>query len=191
MVGLPRIFCLHRRVAAVAAMLARTTAWAALAFLLSTTPALAQALDEYRVKAGFLYNFIAFTEWPASVGPVLNVCVYGPDPFGAELDRLEAKVTGGRALAMRRVGSVSDLGECQVVFVTRPTIDNLARLLDAVKGKPVLTVADSPGAMAQGVALNMGTQQGRVTIEANLAAARANRLTISSKLLNLATEVRQ
>lgn len=191
MAGLPGTFRLHRRVAAVAARVARTTASAALAMLVGTTPALAQALDEYRVKAGFLYNFIVFTEWPAGVGPVLNVCVYGPDPFGAELDRLSGKLTGGRALGTRRVASVSDLGDCQVVFISRAMADNLPRVIDAVRGKPVLTVADTPGAVAQGVALNMGTQQGRVTIQANLAAARANQLNISSKLLSLATEVRQ
>jgi hypothetical protein len=37
----------------------------------------------------------------------------------------------------------------------------------------------------------MGTRQGKVTFEANLAAARSNRLNLSSKLLNLAGEVKQ
>jgi hypothetical protein len=45
--------------------------------------------------------------------------------------------------------------------------------------------------MRQGVALNMNTRQSRVTFEANLAAARGNRLNLSSKLLTLASEVRQ
>lgn len=182
---------LTRRALAIAAMVSRAAAWGTLALLLGAAPVLAQALEEYRVKAGFLYNFIAFTEWPAGTGPELNVCVYGPDPFGAELDRLAGKATAGRALVVRRVSSVSELGVCQVVFISRAMVDNLPRVLDAVRGKPVLTVADTPGAVAQGVALNMGTQQGRVTIQANLAAARANQLNLSSKLLNLASEVRQ
>lgn len=151
----------------------------------------ADTTAEYRVKAGFLFNFIAFTEWPTDVGSTLNLCVYGPDPFGPELDRLRGRSTAGRSLAVTRVNSVGDLGNCQVVFIARPVIDNLPRILDTIDGKPVLTVADSAGAMQQGVALNMGTRQARVTIEANLAAARANRLNISSKLLNLASEVRQ
>ena len=43
-------------------------------------------LPEYRLKAAFLYNFAAFTEWPADVGSTLNLCVYGQDPFGEDLD---------------------------------------------------------------------------------------------------------
>ena len=64
-------------------------------------------------------------------------------------------------------------------------------MLELLRGQSVLTVADSSGALQQGVALNMGVAQGRVTFEANLAAARAMRLNLSSKLLRLATEVVQ
>lgn len=153
--------------------------------------AVANNLAEYRVKAGFLANFAAFTEWPADVGNTLNLCVYGPDPFGEDLDTLQGRSMGGRSIVVSRVVSVDTLGNCQLVFISRPVIDNLQRVLDTLSGKPVLTVADSPGAMRQGVILNMGTKLSRVTFEANLAAARGNRLNLSSKLLRLASEVRQ
>jgi len=162
-----------------------------LALLGCVSQATADNLAEYRIKAAFLVNFAIFTEWPAEVESTLNICVYGPDPFGAELDRFGGKSVGGRSLLVTRVNSVDKLGACQIVFITRPVIDNLLRVLDNVSGKPVLTVADSPGAMRQGVALNMGTRQSKVTFEANLAAARSNGLNLSSKLLNLAGEVKQ
>ena len=162
-----------------------------LAVMCCAAQATADTLAEYRIKAGFLFNFIAFTEWPAEVGRNLNLCVYGSDPFGAELDKLQGRVVGQRTLVTTRVSSVDELGDCQIVFITRPMIDNVFRVLDTVSGNPVLTVADSPGAMRQGVALNMGTKQGKVTFEASLAAARGNGLNLSSKLLRLATEVRQ
>ncbi len=153
--------------------------------------AAADNLAEYRIKAAFLVNFATFTEWPASVGNTLNLCVYGPDPFGAELDKFKGRNVGGRSLVATRINSVDKLGNCQIVFITRPVIDNLLRVLDNLSGKPVLTVADSPGAMLQGVVLNIGTRESRMTFEANLAAARGNGLNLSSKLLNLASEVRQ
>jgi hypothetical protein len=55
----------------------------------------------------------------------------------------------------------------------------------------VLVVADSPGALRQGAALNMAVASSRVTFEVNLRAARAAGLTLSSRLLRLATEVIQ
>ena len=163
----------------------------ALALLACVPQAIADSLAEYRVKAAFLVNFAAFTEWPADVGNTLTLCVYGPDPFGADLDRFQGKGIGARRLVVTRVDSVDTLGNCQAVFISRPVIGNLPRVLDILGGRPVLTVADSPGAMGQGVILNMGTRQSKVTFEANLAAARANGLNLSSKLLSLASEVKQ
>ena len=162
-----------------------------LALLFCASQSAADSLAEYRIKAAFLVNFVAFTEWPDEVGNTLNLCVYGPDPFGLELGKFQGRSVGGRSLAVTRVNSVDKLETCQIVFITRPVIDNLLRVLDSLSGKPVLTVADSPGAMRQGVALNLGTRQSRVIFEANLAAARGNGLNLSSKLLNLASEVRQ
>ena len=162
-----------------------------LALLCCAPQAFADNVAEYRVKAGFLVNFAAFTEWPAEVRSPLSLCVYGPDPFGEDLDKFQGRNIGGRSLVVTRVVSVDMLGNCQVVFITRPVIDNLPRVLDTLRGKPVLTVADSPGAMRQGVILNMGTKQSKVTFEANLVAARGNGLNLSSKLLSLASEVRQ
>ncbi len=165
---------------------------ALLALLLLVPGAIrADSLTEYRVKAAFLFNFVAFTVWPAEVGNTLNLCVFGPDPFGEDLDRLEGKSVAGRSLSVRRINSVSGLADCQVVFVSRAAIGNLPRVLDTVSGKPVLTVSDSVGAARQGVALNMITVQNKVTFEANLGAARGNGLNLSSKLLHLAKEVYQ
>ena len=132
-----------------------------LTLLCCASPAAANTLAEYRVKAAFLINFATFTEWPAAVGSTLNLCVYGPDPFGAELDKFKGRNVGGRSLVATRINSVDKLGNCQIVFITRPVIDNLFRVLDTLSGKPALTVADSPGAMHQGVILNMGTSRAR------------------------------
>ncbi len=162
-----------------------------LALLCGSSRAVAVTLPEYQIKAAFLVNFAAFTEWPANVGNTLNLCVYGPDPFGQDLGKFQSRSIGGRSLAVTRVNSVDELGNCQIVFISRPVIDNLLRVLDTLSGKPVLTVADSPGAMRQGVVLNMGTKLSKVTFEANLAAARVNGLNLSSKLLSLASEVKQ
>lgn len=150
------------------------------------------ATDEYRLKAAFLLNFATFTAWPESVGDTLEVCVYGGDPFGAHLDQIAAaRNAGQRALRVARLNSVDALDGCQVVFVARGMIGNLPRVLDRIEGRAVLTVADSPGALDAGVMLNMDSASGRIGFAANLAAARRQGLSLSARLLNLATEVRQ
>ncbi len=148
-------------------------------------------VSEYRLKAAFVYNFASFTEWPAEVGTLLRLCVYGSDPFGANLDSLQGREVGARRIEVQRRASADKLDDCQIVFISRSGIGNLPRILDNLGTAPVLTVADTPGAMRQGVALNMETERDRITFTANLAAARQNRLTLSAKLLRLATEVHQ
>jgi hypothetical protein len=168
---------------------ARVLCFAAL--LSSAVAARADALPEYRIKAAFLYNFALFTEWPAEVGSTLNLCVTGADPFGADLDPLQGKSVGGRTMAVQRKAAGAPLGDCQIVFVAATAIGTLPRVLESLRGRPVLTVTESAGAARLGAALNLTVEQGRVSFEANLQAARGAGLNLSSKLLRLATEVIQ
>ncbi len=174
---------------------ARARAWLAalLLALCAVAPAAhaAEDLPEYRLKTAFLYNFALFTEWPADVGNTLRLCVFGPDPFGAELDGLQGKAVGERSIAVQRKTGLDGLKGCQIVFVAPAAAAQLPRVLDVLEGQTVLTVADSVGAARQGVALNMAVSQSKVSFEANLKAARAAKLNLSSKLLRLATEVIQ
>lgn len=150
-----------------------------------------QELPEYQLKAAFLYNFALFTEWSPQVGSVLNLCVYGRDPFGVEIDVLNGKAAGARTLAVHRRAGPEEIQSCHIVFIAGADIDRLPRLLDTLRGLPVLVVADSPGAARLGAALNMKLAQGRVTFEANLVAARGAGLKLSARMLSLATEVIQ
>ena len=171
---------------------ARIPAWClGLALLAFAPTALSDDLPEYRLKAAFLYNFALFTEWPASVGSTLNLCVYGPDPFGQEIDALQGKAVGDRHIVVHRVTRIESLTACQVVFIADPSADGISRVLSTLHGATALTVTDAPGAAKQGVALNMSVVQNKITFEANLTAVRAANLKLSSKLLSLATEVLQ
>lgn len=166
------------------------------ALLVMATSALAprawgDELPEYRLKAAFLYNFALFTDWSASVGSTLNLCVYGRNPFGAEIDGLDGKAVGERHIAVHRITDLEALTACQLVFIADAANGSLPRVLASLRGVAVLTVADSAGAADQGVVLNMSVVSNRITFEANLAAAREAKLSLSSKLLRLATKVLQ
>ena len=156
-----------------------------------TLPARADDQPEYRLKAAFLFNFALFTEWPAEVGNMLNLCIQGTDPFGNELDALQGKAVGSRTIDVQRRPAGDSLKDCQIVFIAPSAIGTLPRVLESIRGRPVLTVADSAGAARRGVALNLAVEQGKVSFAANLQAARGSGLNLSSKLLRVATEVIQ
>ena len=144
---------------------------------------------EYQLKAGYLYNFATYTQWPDSVGEELTLCVYGQDRFGESLERLAGRSVGARTLRVQRIASVALVTSCQIVFVSSEAVSNLVRLEEAIKGEAVLLIADSPGAAAAGVTINMLTADGRIGFEINLRHAQQHRLNLSAQLLRLAQEV--
>lgn len=148
-----------------------------------------EELPEYRLKAAFVYNFAQFAQWPDSVGPTLNVCVYGRDPFGVDIDALRGSRVGTRSLDVRRPQTVEALKDCHIVFIANSAIEDLPRILSGLGDASALTIADTPGAARHGVALNMIIVQKRVVFEANVDSARRAHIVLSSKLLRLAREV--
>jgi YfiR/HmsC-like len=164
--------------------------WLALALGMPAAATAADEFAEYQLKAGYLYNFIAYTEWPQSVPSQLQVCVYGSDPFGVHLDALANRKVGERSLAIERLTSVEMADPCQVIFVSSEAISNIDRLQEAIGHRPVLLVADTPGAISS-VTINMLEANGRVEFQINLEAARHHGLNLSFQLLKLAREVVQ
>src|SRR5512147_6415 len=78
------------------------------AVALASAPAATQ-MDEYSIKAAYLYNFSKYVDWPntraSSPSARFSICVVGEDPFGGRLDQTVAGKTSGdgRALEVRQV----------------------------------------------------------------------------------------
>jgi hypothetical protein len=169
--------------------LARTFLAGALTCVCCSVQAQGSSMTEYQVKAAYLFNFVAFTKWPGDPPPTLRLCIYGPDPFGMDIDKFQGEKVNGRLIEIMRISTVDQLGGCAIVFISSDVISNMRRVLDRTDNKPVLTVADSPGAAAGGVSLNMNMAENKVTFEVNLTAVRASNLRISFQLLRLAEKV--
>jgi hypothetical protein len=165
---------------------------------LLAVPALAQSSPtpspEHVVKAAFLYNFTRFVEWPAA--PVdcttapLNIAVLGQDPFGPALDRTVAgRRVGSQPIRVQRLRRAAEIEPCTLLFVTAAESERLAEVLGALRGRPVLVVGESPGFARRGGAIGFHVDGKRVRFETNRQAAAAAGLTLSSRLLALASAV--
>jgi len=162
-----------------------------LGLILSAQLLAADQFNEYQIKAAFLYNFIAFTEWPEEINQTLNLCVYGEDYFGQEVDKLQVKSVDDNNIKVLRLSSLEKSQECHVLFISKSAINNLPNILASLQGKHILTIADSPDAATNGVIINMSLTQNKISFEVNLESARSVGLDISSRLLQLATKVYQ
>jgi hypothetical protein len=91
-----------------------------------------------------------------------------------------------RALpAPKRSSELRDLLDCQVLFICRSEEKNLPRILERLRGKPVLTISELPGFNNAGGMIEFKKKTDTVRFGINAAAARDAGLKISSKLLKL------
>lgn len=150
------------------------------------------AASEAAVKAGFVFNFGKFTEWPAAALPAgqFQLCVLGPDPQGAVASAVEGRTLQGRTVGVRRNPRSDELRQCQILYVTDADERRQSEALRAVRHQPVLTVGDVDGFTEVGGMIGLGSSGGRVTFEINNEVVQAAMLKISSQLLRLATTVR-
>ena len=165
----------------------------ALLGLMTATGARAEVSVEYAVKAAYLPKFIPFITWPdaaftAPDAPV-TICVLGGDPFGGKLEQAAGELrSGDRTISVRYLPAPDGAASCQVIFLGKTDATMAEGALDAVKGKPVVTVTDS-GLKAHGV-ISFVIEANHVRFDIDQAAAAQGGMTISSKLLSLARAVK-
>jgi len=162
--------------------------------ILSSAHGEPQPAPEYAVKAAFLFNIARFVEWPADAfadpASPLVLCVLGEDPFGDALRSLKGKTVSGRPLAIRYATTLEELDRCHLLFVCPSEKPALPKILQAAKGRSILTVGDMEGFARDGGIINLVKEKNHVGIEINLEAAQRTHLKISSKLLALAQIVK-
>jgi len=154
-----------------------------------------EASLEYAVKANFLYKFGPFVDWPATAfatpSSPFTICVVGDDPFGSGLEEaVRGQTVAGHPVAVRRLAVVSGEAACHVIYLGRSRVQAPAEALKALRGAPVLTVTDERQGFSGGV-VHFVLKDGRVRFGLDMDNARANGLTISSKLQGLAVALRR
>jgi hypothetical protein len=164
----------------------------ALLALAAVVPAWAQSSSEPVVKAGFVYNFAKFAEWPAGAlnGAQIGLCLIGADPLGSVFAVLEGRTLQGRTLAVRRNVRIDELKTCAIVFITDVDERRQSDALRALRGLPVLTVGDADGFADAGGMIGLVTADDRIQFEVNLDPAQRAGLKINSQLLQLARAVK-
>ena len=153
-----------------------------------------QEQDEYRVKAAFLFHFAQLAQWPAaapaSANDHLNLCTFGEDPFGGELEKtLEGKTIGSLPFRVRHVKQLPDVRGCQILFIAKGERKRVPALLQTVGHDPVLTVGETDDFIRQGGMILLSVENERIRFEINLATTERAGLKMSAKLLVLAKSV--
>jgi hypothetical protein len=154
------------------------------------------ASSEYLIKAGYVYNFAKLVEWPASVngnanGKPIVIGVLGNDDFATVLDRVvDGKKIDDRPFKVKRVKSKElNACGCQILFVAAAESARTDEIIQFQNAANVLTISESPDFARRGGIIALVLKDSKVRFLVNVGAATQASLTISSRLLALATIV--
>lgn len=167
--------------------------------LLSSSVAIEAQMDEYSVKAGYLYNFSKYVAWPEDAFPApgapLLICIVGEDPFAGKLDHAVAGRTAGdgRRLQVKRISSTEPeaLRECQMAFVSKSEKRRAEEIIKAIRGAPIFAVADFSSFAEQGGIANLRIEGTKVKVDLNMNAANRGNLKVSGRLQQVANLVNE
>lgn len=177
--------------------LAGAAALAVSSAVLLPLPALAQAgatqALERRVKAAFLYKFLAYAEFPAgafndSAAPV-TIGVIGSDEMAAELARVVAgRQALGRPIQVRSLREGETGAPVHLLFVAGSDNARAARVL---RGAPaaLMPVTECEFGLHYGSVINFRIIEDRVRFDVSLDSAEKNNVKLSSRLLTVANRV--
>lgn len=166
---------------------------------------------EYKVKAAFLYNFLKFVDWPngkaADAKKPIILGIIGKNPFGNAFEPVKGKPVKGREVVIKTFKSVAELKKlgqkakadldkqiaelrkCHLLFICSSEKDSIKEIIPALRGRAVLTVADTKDFLKSGGIINFVMEKQKVRFEINTAAAKRSKLRIRSQFLRLAKKV--
>jgi hypothetical protein len=157
-----------------------------------SSAAVAPSDEIQALTVAYLYNFMKLSEWPAEVQIAeFTLCVTQEDDFAKELESLTGKEAQNHPLKIKRLVQGDDAEQCQLIFISsteKPL--RMQAWLNSLQNLPVLTVSDLDGFLDQGGMIALIYDGMRLQFEVNLERVEHTGIKLSSKMLQIAREVR-
>jgi len=139
-----------------------------------------------RLEAAFIMNFVKFTDWSAPDDMSLVVCVIGDEHVGAAVIEALRTTPDGSRVQVRQLADQPSTPDCHVAFIAASQMHRARSILDALRGRPILTVSDGPGFLQAGGMVELFVEDGRMRFAVNVDAVEQAHVRLSSHVLGLA-----
>jgi len=160
-----------------------------------------QNLEEYKVKAAFVYNFTKLIQWPQtafdSEEENFKIVVFGDEYLKESFQTIDGKISTGRVISIQYPDPKANdykkmLVESQIVFISRHMrLEQVLQILSSIGDRPVLTIGEAKNFSRAGGIIQFFTRDEQLHFEVNLKKAEAHQLKFSSRLLKLAVLVNE
>jgi hypothetical protein len=162
-------------------------------------PAAAQAQaapdTEQQIKAGFIYNFALFAQWPEKAfkdsSAPLSLCIAGDTATVEAFAPLTAKKILDRPVMVHAFGDNATRQTCHIIYIDSTNKAEAADMLRRASRYGVLTIGHLDGFCRLGGIINFYHENNKLRFEINTDAAGRAGIKFSSRLLNLAKIVRE
>ncbi len=155
----------------------------------------ASVITEYEIKAAFLYNFAKFVDWPEEIAGTdsgkIYIGVLGQSPFGGVLEKIvQDRRIDGRTIVIKEFKRLQELDFCHILYISNSESRRLRRIFGQLSKENTLTVGESNDFLTKGGVIRLVNKRNKVRFEIDLEAANKAQLTISSRLLKLAENLK-
>lgn len=148
-------------------------------------------VDEYRLKAEWIYTLIPYMKWVGKSHKSINVCTIGQESVNNRLkdviteEERSARKSGDKytPLHLLRKSAASDFDDCQVLYISLSEQGNLPNLLKRIENKHILTISSIPNFASKGGVVELAISHDNLIIRVSESAAAKAKIHIDSDLL--------
>ncbi len=146
--------------------------------------------NEYSIKAMFLLNFIKYVEWPIeNTKQTFQIGVVGESEIYDALIMLTAKRSSeGQKVEIKRFDE-KNANSYQMIFISNENHKSVVEIIKKLTAKGILIISENDKCKTRQAGINLFNQDNKIRFEINLANIKSNGMKVSSKLLELSTEV--
>ncbi len=145
-------------------------------------------MKEYEAKARCVSLLLLpeYIKWPAAgqEGGLRVLGVIGECLFKKDLNELFAPgKPASRKARLVYLTNFRTLESCDALFICESESERLYEILRRIKGRPILTLGDTPDFAQRGVMINLALERDRIGLEVNLPVLRLSGLELNSNVL--------
>ncbi|RLD78404.1 MAG: hypothetical protein DRJ10_10405, partial [Bacteroidetes bacterium] len=127
-----------------------------LAIIVTTLISISGFSQNEKQKVIFIYSFTKYISWPAgsNQGDFI-IGVLASPTMSKELKIIASKrKVGMRSIKILDFASAGSMRDCHIVYVPKSRAGDLGNVIEKYKQKAVVVVADAPGSVQKGAAIN-------------------------------------
>lgn len=160
------------------------------AMLCLSAKALTQS-EESMMKAVAFEKLSMFITWPEhssenNAKQEFVITVLGQNPFGNILEEVyKNEKIKDKKVKINYISSIQKLTDCNILFIPKIKISELQKVLDYLKGRPILTVTDTEGFAEAGCFINYYKYENKLRFEINQKGLQDAGFTVDYRLLRV------